>query len=199
MFMIFSDSVMEVVREGKKTITINGRSLAAVAKNLCFLYHACVASEGLLLDGATQIPSSGFDDRLQQYYLEHLEEETGEIAVLKSDLAGAKIETGFPDNFSMAMVGTQYYLIRHVHPVALLGYLAVQEADPTPLGMVEELERLHGKDLFRFLRMHALKDQEHRKEILELLDQTPQKLQGLITLSALNSLGHYRQAAASWR
>jgi hypothetical protein len=98
----------------------------------------------------------------------------------------------------MAMVGTQYYLIKHSHPAALLGYMAVVEGDPVPLEVVDLLERTHGQDLFRFVRFHALKDLEHRTELFEVIDHAPQPLRGLISQSAENTLYYFIHAAAAW-
>lgn len=172
-----------------------------VSKNLLFLYHACVASEELLYEAenASWGLVDAFGRRLSAYYEAHFEEERGEIAILEADLEQGGIEPGEPDPFSMAIVGTQYYLIKHVHPVALLGYMAVQEADPTPIEVVEFLEKDHGKPLFRFLRVHALKDIEHAKGILALLDEVPEGLQKIVRLSADNVLMHYSAALLSWQ
>lgn len=161
-----------------------------VIQNLVFLYHACVASEGLL-EEAGGIAK----DRLADYYRSHLEEEKDEIRVLREDLASAGVTPGMPDEYSMAMVGTQYYLLKHVDPVCLLGYMAVQEADPSPIELVERLEELHGKKLFRFLKMHAIKDMEHRKELIELIDSIPEEQHGMIWFSADNTLRYLARAA----
>jgi hypothetical protein len=189
---MFSASLLEEIRIAKSKIKPDCTKIEIVSKNLLFLYHACIASEQLLIDAALG-PST-----LVDYYKRHLEEEKGEIAILREDLHSAKIAVGDPDRYSMAMIGTQYYLIKHVHPCALLGYMAVQEADPTPLETVEILENLHGKNLFRFLRLHAIKDLEHRKEILNILDEIPAQEQKIISDSAANALTHYREAALSW-
>ena len=99
----------------------------------------------------------------------------------------------------MSMVGTQYYLLKHVHPAALLGYMAVVECDPVPEEVVDLLERAHGKDLMRFMRFHALKDLEHRKELFEIIDLTPGQLRRLISDSTENVLDHFIQVSTTSR
>lgn len=196
--MQFSETLLERVRKSKPRIDLG--SYEIVSRNLVFGFHTCIASERLLIEAESEhLPGNKFSAKLSEYYWRHLEEEQDEVQILKQDLDAANIPVGDPDRFSMAMIGSQYYMIKHVHPVALLGYLAVQEADPTPLAAVETLERLYGKKLFRFLRMHAIKDQEHKKEILELLDETPEDLQKIVSMSAANVLMHYTEACASWR
>jgi hypothetical protein len=98
----------------------------------------------------------------------------------------------------MEMVGTQYYLLKHVHPAALLGYLAVVEGDPVPLAVVDSLEGLHGTTLFRFVRFHATKDLEHRIELFEVMDAAPESAKQVIAESAESVLAKLSQATVQW-
>lgn len=193
--MSYEDLMIRIRRRKEAELKIDPHNREAVIKNLVFLYHACVASERLLSDAAYEAYQwvDPFYGRLSQYYNSHLAEEQGEIVVLKEDLASANIPLGIADRFVMALIGTQYYLIKHRNPVCLLGYLVVQEADPTPVKTVEALEDLYGRTLFRFLRMHAIKDLKHAKEILDLLETVPAALRELIFFSADNVLDYYAQ------
>lgn len=199
---MFSDMLIERIRELKRTsIVIDGSRLDVVIANLRFLHDAVVASEQLLIDAADStdlLPRNPFHTRLSEYYRSHVEEERGEVALLVDDLKSAGVRLGAPDPLAMAMVGTQYYLLKHVHPATLLGYMAVQEADPTPLAVVNILEQAHGKDLLRFLRLHAVKDLEHRKELIEVIDRAPEPLHALVADSAENVLGYFSQAVPTW-
>lgn len=186
----------KIRRRKADSLVLNMRRREEVIKNLVFLYHACTASEGLLLDAAQATLDC---EGLRAYYSAHLEEEKGELAVLKEDLAFGGIEPGMPNKHVMAMIGSQYYMLKHVHGCCLLGYLAVQEADPTPIKTVELLEDLYEKNLFRFLRMHAIKDLEHCKEIEHLIDSLPERFRPLIEWSADNTLDHYALAVKMWR
>lgn len=195
---MFYDDLLEMIRERKRSelaFDINRREV--VIKNLIFLYHACVASEDLLLEAAFAA-AKWPNERLRDYYLRHYDEEKGEIKVLWDDLGSGGIEHDMPDRFSMGMIGSQYYLLKHVDPASLLGYLAVMEADPTPIKNVEMLEELYGENLFRFLRMHAVKDLEHAKEIKEVIQEFKDD-EYIIKFSASNALDYYSLAAHEWQ
>lgn len=186
----FSEHLLGHIREQRRKTS--PPSLEAVLKRL---YDACVASEQLLLDAsiACHVYQDEPTKQLGDYYSRHYMEEKGELSVLASDLEAAGIDYKilFPDKVVMAMIGTQYYLIHHKHPVCLLGYMAIMEADPTPINVVEKLEEVYGKDKFKFLRMHAIKDLEHRKELIELIDEQSEDKQALILYSTDNALAYW--------
>jgi hypothetical protein len=183
-FLIFSDQLIDDIREYKKLISVDYSNRAAVIENLKFLHDCCVATEDLLWDAGMK--AGGGD--LGQYYMKHLYEERGEIAILRKDLWSIDLKEWEPNPIAIAMIGTQYYMLKHIDPVSLLGYMAVQEADPTPIETVEQLERLHGKGLFHFLRLHAIKDQEHRKELIQVIDNVSEENQRFIVNSAQSTL-----------
>jgi hypothetical protein len=201
---MFSDILTAHIRDVKRTsFTIDASRLAVIKANLIFLYDAVVASEQLLIEAAAstdQLSPSSFHERLRKYYRSHLNEERGHDKWLKEDLKsiGIEVPAGLPNRPAMAMVGTQYYLIKHRHPAALLGYIAVLEGDPTPVEVVDALERAHGRPLLRFVRIHSLKDLEHRKELFEVIDASPEALHGLISYSTDNTLDYIIQAAGTW-
>jgi len=189
--MRFSDELIDDIREYKKTFRINIMNWGAVIENLKFLHDCCAASEELLEDAASRGPTS-----LVEYYRSHLEEERGELACLTQDLRSVGVVSWMPNPIAMALIGTQYYLLKHVKTVSLLGYMAVQEADTIPIGVVKQLEQAHGKDLFRFVRMHAIKDLEHRKELIEVIDSVPEPDQRFIVASAHSTLQYLAKAMA---
>lgn len=88
-----------------------------------------------------------------------------------------------------AMVGAQYYYIRHVHPVILLGYIAVLEGYPPTEDLVASAVQRSGHpvEAFRTLRKHSHLDPHHRKDLDELLDALPIE-EGLLDLVAANAL-----------
>jgi hypothetical protein len=128
-----------------------------------------------------------------------LEEERDHVIWLRDDLRSVGVNVGAPNRVAMAMVGTQYYLLKHVHPAALLGYMAVVEGDPVPEEVVDLLERAYGKYLMRFMRFHAVKDLEHRKELFEIIDLAPEQLHSLISDSTENVLDYFVQVSATWK
>lgn len=143
-------------------------SRAVVIHNLIWLYQVMVASERLM-----EVALSESEDVLFQYLDLHVEEERNHAEWLASDLATVGVDVAkLPLNRSaVELAGSQYYFIFHKSPAALLGYMAVLEGFPFPLDALEQLEALHGKDLFPCLRYHAENDLEHRKELFKVVDQ----------------------------
>ena len=74
-----------------------------------------------------------------------------------------------------ALVGAQFYWIQYVHPVAILGYIAVLECDATPESAVEEAIRSSGLPAaaFRTILMHSRLDPHHRDDFNAMLDGLP--------------------------
>jgi hypothetical protein len=200
---MFANTLIDNIRKLKRAYTIiDGTQRGTVIKNLLFLHDVVVASEQLLEEAgqsAALLPKTPFHERLVSYFQSHVEEERGELKVLQRDLSSAGVTPGVPNPLATAMVGTQYYLLKHVHPAALLGYMAVVEGDPVSLDTVQFFERAHGKELFRFLRLHAVKDLEHREELIEVIDSSPTSVRDLIVSSAGNTLKYVSEAAAEWR
>lgn len=202
--MAFSTVLFENIRSVKQaSATIDMGRLAVVIANLIFLHDVVVTSEQLLIEAVDSIgllPESAFHPRLAQYYRSHLDEERDHVKWLREDLnsVGVNMAAALPDKLAMAMAGSQYYLLKHKHPAALLGYMAVLEGDPTPMEVVESLEHAYGSKLLRFARIHAVKDLEHRKELFDVIDAAPESLHGLIAYSTENTLDYMVQAARAW-
>jgi hypothetical protein len=157
-------------------------------KNLVFAYHVIRASEHLL-----QIAHDKSDGILKEYFSTHLEEEKSHEKWLAEDLNSADVQvqsTAIP-RLAVEMVGSQYYLIHHVSPCALLGYMARLECFPFPMKVVEELEEVHGKKLVRTLRYHAVHDVEHREDLLNMLDELPTACQLIALESAIQTTRYF--------
>ena len=137
--------------------------------NLVLMYQVITASENLM-----EVALEATTDGVLSKYLEHHRSEEKDHALwLKEDLrtAGIDVERVPLMQSALNLAGTQYYLIYHVSPNALLGYMAVLEGFPFPIGPLEQLEAVYGKDLLRCLRYHAVHDQEHRIELFEVIDK----------------------------
>lgn len=172
-----------------------------VIDNLLFLRDCVVATEKLLEEGAEAtegLSPSSFHSELLKYFKKHLEEERGHLNWIERDLSAAGVQNRETCRYAMALIGTQYYLIRHVHPVALLGYMAVVEGDPVSIEVVEAIEKEHGFESLRFLRAHAVTDLEHKKELERMIDSAPEALRPLIERSAENALSYLIQASNTW-
>ena len=198
---MFSNVLLEHIRNVKRaSVTIDVSRLTVVIANLCFMYDAMVAIERLLIEAAESIdllPPSSFHARLAEYYRSHLDEERDHVQWVREDLASVDVNVPaeLPDSSAIGMAGSQYYLLKHAHPAALLGYMAVLEGDPTSVEVVDYLEHAYGKQLLRFVRIHAVKDLEHRKELFEVIDDAPESLRGLIAYSTDNTLDYMIAAA----
>jgi hypothetical protein len=96
-----------------------------------------------------------------------------------------------------AMVGSQYYWACHIHPVSLLGYLAVIETPPD-LALLEtlasgrEIPRAALRSYFR----HAEIDKKHAAEIDAAIDGMPlrERQNAVLAISAFQTIHHMHRA-----
>jgi hypothetical protein len=192
--MEFRAALMERVCQVKRAaVLVDFASPISLAANLQFLHDAMVGSEQLLRDAAAEA-----DGALADYYWEHLEEERDHVEWLREDLATGGVTLGPPDPLAMAMVGTQYYMLKHLHPASLLGYLAMTEGDPVAIETVEQLEQAYGVPLLRCIRYHATADLEHREVLFRVIEAMPERQHALIASSAENALAYLVAAATKW-
>jgi Iron-containing redox enzyme len=138
---------------------------------------------------------------LVPYFLAHAEEERGHDEWLLEDMAGlgiprAEVLARLPPPDVAAMIGTQYYLIAHAHPIALLGCFAVLEGSPLTEPDLAGLAARSGipRPLLRTLDKHALLDPHHRDDLDALLDALRlapehEALMGLSALTVVEQLG----------
>jgi hypothetical protein len=170
-----SDHIIEAVqalRAQAPQVDLHDR--ATFLANLSFVHQIITASEGLLADAITA--STG---DLRDYFVSHLAEETGHVEWLAEDIGASSLPLS---RTAVQMAGSMYYMVKHVSPACLLGYMLVLECFPMPLEVVEELERLHGKQLLRTVRFHAEHDPDHGADLLAVIDRhyCPEILQSAI-------------------
>lgn len=141
--------------------------------SLEFVYRLMVAAVPLL-----ECAMERASGRLWSYYERHLAEEAGHDDWLRDDLAhlGATLERHYG---AAQIAGSQYYLIAHEHPAALLGYLSVMESHTMSPEKVTHLEQFHHITL-GCLRHHAERDPLHRRDIQEEIAALPGELQALV-------------------
>lgn len=164
-------------------------------------YGVTAASAPAMQMAAEQCGALGNDplrEPLRAYYLEHADEERDHGEWLLSDLASLGIDRDraldrLPYPSAAALVGSQYYWIRHVHPAAYLGYIAVLES-PTDAGFLREVSERTGIPLSSMschLR-HAELDPGHVAEFDAALDVCPltKHQEELIAVSALSTIAH---------
>lgn len=134
--------------------------------------------------------------RLGPYYSEHAAEERGHDQWLLEDvghlgIGAAEVLRRVPPASVAALAGSQYFWIRHAHPVALLGYMTVLEQPPSGkhLDGVQRRTMLPAA-AFRTLREHARLDHGHGAEMDALIDSLPldrEKIE-LVGLSAISTV-----------
>ena len=168
--MRLSENILQTVsamQELGPKVNLHDRNV--MISNLVFMYQVIVASETLM----EQAVDATDNTILREYLRNHLVEEQDHAAWLRSDLLTVGIDPAREELIRAAveLVGTQYYLIQHCNPSALLGYMAVLEGFPFPLDALEQLEATHGKDLLRCLRYHAIHDQDHKVELFKVIDE----------------------------
>jgi hypothetical protein len=166
------------------------RFLAAQQPRACYVEylvasHAVVRASVPLLHAALEQAraSAGHDAvcaSIVDYLEQHLVEEADHDEWLLEDLESIGVPRSVavdrrPSAAVAALVGAQYYWIRHAHPVALLGYLAVLEGHPPTLAAIDQLMERTGYErrAFRTLIEHADIDQTHGEEVLQLIDALP--------------------------
>jgi hypothetical protein len=152
---------------------------------LLFRIH-CFSRATIALMTAAQVTARAVSESdlvakcLADYLSKHMLEEKGHDEWLLEDLEVLGIERKavlrrVPIPTATALAGTQYYWIFHVHPVALLGYLAVMEGSPPRTEFLEEAIVRTGlpTGAFRTYLRHAHLDLQHRKDLFATLDRMP--------------------------
>ena len=150
------------------------------------------------LDAARARPPSDEVSALLAAYLEkHIPEELHHDEWTLDDLEAlgrTRRETlkRIPSPTVAAMVGTQYYMILHVDPVSILGYMAVLEGEPPSAEAIEEVIERSGlpAKAFRTYLEHARLDAGHRDDLNNVLDRMPlaPEQRSLLAISAFQTL-----------
>lgn len=133
---------------------------------------------------------------LAAYLAQHVPEERHHDDWLLDDLeilgvTRTDVWSRQPSATVAALVGAQYYWIRHFHPVAILGYIAVLEGTPPTEAHVEGVIERTGlpPDAFRTFIKHARLDPHHRDDLDAALDAMPltEAQELLVTTNALET------------
>lgn len=154
-------------------------------RRLIFCYHAMVASEQLLIEAEKR--SEG---ELKEYFRAHLEEERGHAQWLAEDLASVGIRvqhTRIPVE-AVEMVGSVYYMVFHVEPCALLGYMQALEKEEWP--QMAQWERNYPPSLLRTLKHHAEHDPQHARDLRRIIETLTPAQKALVEQTRTRTL-HY--------
>jgi hypothetical protein len=160
------------------------------------LMETALATARTLPDDPVAVP-------LIDYFENHIPEELDHDEWLLEDLESIGVSRDealdrIPSPTVAALVGAQYYWVRHVHPVGLLGYMALLEGYPPLRQDVDRMQANTGyrPEAFRTLVLHTDLDDGHGQDLDDLLDSLP--LTGhqrtLIGVSALTSVQLLAQA-----
>lgn len=137
------------------------------------------------------------DGDLKDYYHKHIDEEIGHVEILKQDLAKMGV-TEIPLYLdAVEVVGAQYYLIAHVHPAALLGYMAALERESVPDEMIDEIENHHGIKL-NCMRLHTKLDSEHIKDLDAEIEKLPEDIKQMVKGNEQYTIAKVEKAFASF-
>jgi hypothetical protein len=128
----------------------------------------------------TGIPLDPVGAGIYRYLTHHIPEEMNHDDWVLEDLNVLgfdrhEVLKRIPSASAAALVGAQYYWIQHVHPVALLGYIAVLEGTPPDVEFFERTADRIGtpRAAFSNLLRHGMLDPRHREELDHALDQLP--------------------------
>jgi len=164
---------------------------AAYPALLVETYHYVKHSIALLARACSLL--TGRTD-LQRYLIKHMLEEVGHEEWALEDLQVLGIERGAaiassPLQETVSLVGTQYFLIEQVSPIAILGYIYTMESMPPDDGIIRELTECYNipEGATKFLLGHAAADVSHRAELLEVLDNSIRdtKEEGVVVTAAV--------------
>jgi hypothetical protein len=155
------------------------------------------------LTTARTLPDDEVAVLLADYLEHHIPEERGHDDWLLADLdsigvARDQVLRRVPSPAIAALVGSQYYWVQHVHPVGLLGYIALLEGYPPARHDIDQVQAAtgYGPEAFRTLLLHADLDPHHGDDLDHLLNSLPLTEQQLtlVGLSAIASVQLITQA-----
>jgi hypothetical protein len=167
------------------------------------IIRASVHLMEIALMTARTLPNDQVAVLLADYFEHHIPEERGHDEWLLADLESIgvprdQVLSRVPSPTIASLVGSQYYWIQHVHPVGLLGYIAMFEGYPPERQDIDLLQAAtgYGPEAFRTLLLHADLDTDHGDDLDNLLDSLPltEQQRTLMGLSAISSVQLITQA-----
>lgn len=170
------------------------------------LYCTAIAGVPLMqaaLDRASTLaPRCAVSARLIPYLKKHIDEEAGHADDMLDDMNVLGVERSqvmvrTPPGEVAASMGSVYYWIFHVHPVAVLAYLFLVEGNPFDREVLDEARTRTGlpREAFRTMYAHAELDIVHGEELRVLIDDLPLTPQheALLRTCTLTMLEHSTQ------
>lgn len=190
---------------GRRLISHPG--LHTIYPEFLVMTHGIIRASVRLMETALTTARTLPDDQvavlLADYLEHHIPEERGHDDWLLTDLESIgvpreQVLSRVPSPTIAALVGSQYYWVQHVHPVGLLGYIAMFEGYPPTRQDIDRVQAAtgYGPEAFRTLLLHADLDPHHGDVLDDLLDSLPltEQQRTLMGLSAISSVQLVSQA-----
>jgi hypothetical protein len=190
---------------GRRLVSHPG--LDGIYPEFLVMTHAIIRASVPLMETALATARTLPDDQvgvlLADYLERHIPEERHHDDWLLADLESIGIPrdqvlSRLPSPTIAMLVGSQYYWVKHVHPVGLLGYIAMFEGYPPAREDIDRVQAAtgYGPEAFRTLLLHADLDTQHGDDLDALLDSLPltEQQRTLIGLSAMTSVQLMAQA-----
>jgi hypothetical protein len=160
----------------------HGRDDVLMLDHLAFWYQVIVASEPLLAQAILRLSDEGFEGELKAFYRKHLQDERHHAEWLREDLEDHPITFRIE---AARLAGLQYYLITHVHPVCLMGYMQVLEGNTPAPEFIEQVKAELGPRARTFL-LHVEQDPHHFEELCAL--PIPDEFKAMVEMSRRETL-----------
>jgi len=160
-------------------------SLREIYPEFLFRNHATIRCSVPLMQAAADVcarisHSDPLAAAMHAYLIKHIPEERGHDEWVLDDLELMGVTrrealARIPPTSVAALAGAQYYWIHHVHPVALLGFIAVLEGTPPDVAYFEHTADRAGipRRAFSNLLLHGKLDPQHRDDLDHALDGLP--------------------------
>jgi hypothetical protein len=161
------------------------RSLLQLYPEFLFRNHAVIRASVPLMDAAAgscepYIENDPLSAGIFRYLTKHIPEEANHDEWVLEDLEvlgvpRQRVLARIPPPAVAALVGSQYYWIRHFHPLALLAFIAVLEGTPPNVEYFERTADRAGipRAAFSNLLRHGKLDPRHRDDLDHALDELP--------------------------
>ena len=176
--------------------------LREIYPEFLFQNHSVIRCSVPLMKAAAEqcekkLGSEPIAEGMLEYFRKHIPEETGHDDWVLDDLETLgfnrqEVLRRIPSPTAAALAGAQYYWIRHVHPVALLGFIAVLEGTPPDVEFFEQTADRIGvpRRAFSNLLLHGKLDPQHRDDLDRTLDALPltEEHHSLMGISAFHTV-----------
>jgi hypothetical protein len=115
-------------------------------------------------------------DYMKQHIIEEKDHDEWYVRDLGAmGMSREEVFSRIPSPNIAAMIGSQYYWIKHHHPIAFLGYMGSVETNPPIEEVINGMIKDSGMPAagFETLMLHAKIDIHHSKDIISLINNLP--------------------------